>query len=132
MGIGQERLAGTTSIKDNTVQLLRSSRGLSDKINCAEVSSSIYDIIAGNQKDDARKLLSLSLKAGKFLLNNNLGGFVNALRKYITEELIDNFIEQLIEKYTTEEQRKAFIREVCEIVLILFLSSGLHRSFLRY
>lgn len=27
------------------------------------------------------------------------------------------FIEQLIEKYTTEEQRKAFIREVCKILL---------------
>lgn len=39
----------------------------------------------------------------KFSLNANLGGFVNALCKYITGKLIDNFIEQLIEKYTTEE-----------------------------
>uniref|UniRef100_A0AAU7YKR4 Ankyrin repeat domain-containing protein n=1 Tax=Wolbachia endosymbiont of Oeneis ivallda TaxID=3171168 RepID=A0AAU7YKR4_9RICK len=113
MGIGYERLTGTAC----TVKLLRSSRGLSGRINCAEVSSFIYDIIAENQKDDARKLLSSSLKVRKFLLNDNLGGFVNTLRKYITGELIDNFIEQLIEKYTTEEHRKAFIQEVCEVVL---------------
>lgn len=102
MGIGYERLTGIASIKNSTVKLLRSSRGLSGRINCAEVSSFIYDIIAENQKDDARKLLSSSLKVRKFLLNDNLGGFVNTLRKYIAGELIDNFIEQLIEKYTTD------------------------------
>ncbi len=118
MGIGQQQLTGKIATRD---LMLRSSTlkqgSLSDKIDCAEVSSFIYDVIAENQKDDARKLLSLALKVRKFSLNANLGGFVNALRKYITGELIDNFIEQLIEKYTNEEQRKAFIQEVCEIVL---------------
>ncbi|WP_375604549.1 ankyrin repeat domain-containing protein [Wolbachia endosymbiont of Anurida maritima] len=84
---------------------------------CTAVNSFIYDIIAANQKDDARKLLSLALKVRKFSSNANLVGFVNTLRKHITGELIDKFIEQLIEEYTTEEQRKAFIQEVCEIVL---------------
>ncbi|WP_425385820.1 ankyrin repeat domain-containing protein [Wolbachia endosymbiont (group A) of Barypeithes pellucidus] len=118
MGIGQQQLTGKIATRD---LMLRSSTlkqgSLSDKIDCAEVSSFIYDVIAENQKDNARKLLSLALKVRKFSLNANLGGFVNALCKYITGELIDNFIEQLIEKYTTEEQRKAFIQEVCEIVL---------------
>ncbi len=49
MGVSQERLTSTKSIKNNTVQLLRSSRGLSGKINCAEVSSFIYDIIVGSE-----------------------------------------------------------------------------------
>ncbi|MFP3021457.1 MAG: ankyrin repeat domain-containing protein, partial [Wolbachia sp.] len=118
MGIGQQQLTGKIARRDLMLQSSTLKQGsLSDKIDCAEVSSFIYDIIAENQKDDARKLLSLALKVRKFLSNANLGGFVNALRKYITGELIDNFIEQLIEKYTTEEQRKAFIQEVCEIVL---------------
>lgn len=86
MGIGQQQ-----PIRDTVDEV------------CTAVNSFIYDIIAANQKDDACKLLSLALKVRKFLLNANLGGFVNALRKYITGELIDKFIEQLIEEYTTEE-----------------------------
>lgn len=62
MGIGQQQLTGKIATRD---LMLRSSTlkqgSLSDKIDCAEVSSSIYDVIAENQKDDARKLLSLTL-----------------------------------------------------------------------
>ncbi len=114
MGIGQQQ-----PIRDTVDEV------------CTAVNSFIYDIIAANQKDDACKLLSLALKVRKFLLNANLGGFVNALRKYITGELIDKFIEQLIEEYTTEEQRKAFIKEVCEIVLDSLPTFNIEERFFR-
>lgn len=68
-----------------------------------------------NQDDNTLEHLRLALRVRKAA--GNLKEFVKALNGYITSTLIEMFIEQLIEKYTTEEQRKAFIREVCKILL---------------
>ncbi|MDN5247656.1 MAG: hypothetical protein QWI36_00750 [Wolbachia endosymbiont of Tyrophagus putrescentiae] len=84
---------------------------------CTEVSRLIYDIISENQENiDVIENLRSTLKIRK-IVSSNLNKFAKVLRRHIAEKLTDMFIEHLVEKYTTQEQRKAFIKEVCEIVL---------------
>ncbi|WP_253301967.1 insulinase family protein [Wolbachia endosymbiont of Psylliodes chrysocephala] len=98
MGIGQQQ-----PIRDTVDEV------------CTDVSRIIYAIFSENRNDNTLELLRLKLDVQKTV--GNLNKFVKVLRRHIAGVLVDMFIEQLVEKYTTEEQRKAFIKEVCEIVL---------------